>query len=207
MPFTGLRSTHIAAAAAIVVLGGLLLVRGPWSVGAQESQNAPETSNVAMNCAPGQQAVVRQSVVNRALEVNIHCVTARESIGYMDQFGQPYGQPYAQPYPQRTAYVAPITQPRASYAPVRQEVARPIVRKRSWQKTALVIGGSAGAGAGIGALIGGKKGAAIGGAAGAAGGTGAVMAGGNKDATIAAGVPLTVRLTAPATVTIEKDEK
>ncbi len=69
------------------------------------------------------------------------------------------------------------------------------------------IGASAVVGAIIGAAIGGKKGAAIGGAAGAAGGTGAVMAGGNKDATIAAGVPLTVRLTSPATVTIEKDSK
>jgi len=69
------------------------------------------------------------------------------------------------------------------------------------------IGASAVVGAIIGAAIGGKKGAAIGGAAGAAGGTGAVMAGGNKDATIAAGVPLTVRLTSPATVTIEKESK
>jgi len=69
------------------------------------------------------------------------------------------------------------------------------------------IGASAVVGAIIGAAIGGKKGAAIGSAAGAAGGTGAVMAGGNKDATIAAGVPLTVRLTSPATVTIEKDSK
>jgi hypothetical protein len=35
-------------------------------------------------------------------------------------------------------------------------------RKRSWQKEALIIGGSAGAGAAIGAVAGGKKGAAIG---------------------------------------------
>ena len=42
---------------------------------------------------------------------------------------------------------------------------------RSWQKRALVIGGSSGAGAGIGALIGGKKGALIGAAIGGGGGT------------------------------------
>jgi hypothetical protein len=42
--------------------------------------------------------------------------------------------------------------------------------KRSWEKEALIIGGSAGAGTGIGALAGGKKGAGIGAAAGGVGG-------------------------------------
>ena len=37
---------------------------------------------------------------------------------------------------------------------------------RTWQKRALIIGGSSGAGAGLGALIGGKKGALIGAAIG-----------------------------------------
>jgi hypothetical protein len=39
-------------------------------------------------------------------------------------------------------------------------------RQRNWKKTALVIGGSAGAGAGVGAIAGGKKGALIGAAIG-----------------------------------------
>jgi hypothetical protein len=39
-------------------------------------------------------------------------------------------------------------------------------RKRSWEKEALIIGGGAAAGAGIGALAGGKKGAGIGAATG-----------------------------------------
>ncbi len=34
--------------------------------------------------------------------------------------------------------------------------------RRSWQKTAMVIGGSAASGAGVGAIVGGKKGALIG---------------------------------------------
>lgn len=42
--------------------------------------------------------------------------------------------------------------------------------KRSWEKEALIIGGSAGAGTAIGALSGGKKGAAIGATAGGVGG-------------------------------------
>jgi hypothetical protein len=42
--------------------------------------------------------------------------------------------------------------------------------KRSWEKEALIIGGSAGGGAAIGAIAGGKKGAGIGAAAGGVGG-------------------------------------
>jgi len=42
--------------------------------------------------------------------------------------------------------------------------------KRSWEKEALIIGGSAGAGTAIGALAGGKKGAGVGAAAGGVGG-------------------------------------
>jgi hypothetical protein len=48
-------------------------------------------------------------------------------------------------------------------------VSRETVRRepeRSWGKTAMIIGGSSGAGAGIGGLIGGKKGALIGAAIG-----------------------------------------
>jgi hypothetical protein len=42
---------------------------------------------------------------------------------------------------------------------------------RSWKKSALVIGGSSAAGAGVGAIVGGKKGALIGGLAGGAAGS------------------------------------
>ncbi|MCU1381581.1 MAG: hypothetical protein JWL71_278 [Acidobacteria bacterium] len=42
--------------------------------------------------------------------------------------------------------------------------------KRSWEKEALIIGGSAGAGTVIGAVAGGKKGAGIGAATGGVGG-------------------------------------
>jgi len=67
------------------------------------------------------------------------------------------------------------------------------------------IGASAVLGAILGGVIGGRKGAAIGGAAGAAGGTAAVMAGGVNEATIPAGTPLSLRLTAPVTVLVERD--
>jgi hypothetical protein len=46
----------------------------------------------------------------------------------------------------------------------------PHANKRSWEKEALIIGGSAGAGTAIGALAGGKKGAGVGAATGGVGG-------------------------------------
>jgi outer membrane lipoprotein SlyB len=61
-------------------------------------------------------------------------------------------------------------------------------------------------GAIIGAAIGGKKGAAIGTMAGAAGGAGVVQAGGRNDAVFAAGTPLTLRLTQPITVMVERNQ-
>ncbi len=66
------------------------------------------------------------------------------------------------------------------------------------------IGGAAVGGAILGAILGGTKGAVIGGATGAAGGTAAVMAGDRHAATLPAGATVTVRLTAPVTVTVPK---
>ena len=68
------------------------------------------------------------------------------------------------------------------------------------------VGASAALGGLLGAVIGGKKGAAIGATVGAAGGSAAVMAGAAPNAILQAGTPLTVRLTAPVTVEIEKED-
>src|SRR6516164_4805466 len=54
-------------------------------------------------------------------------------------------------------------------------------QKRSWEKEALIIGGSAGAGTAIGAIAGGKKGAAVGATAGGIGGLIYDLATRNKD--------------------------
>jgi hypothetical protein len=53
---------------------------------------------------------------------------------------------------------------------VERQPEAPHTNKRTWEKEALIIGGSAGAGTAIGAVAGGKKGAAIGAAAGGIGG-------------------------------------
>ena len=66
------------------------------------------------------------------------------------------------------------------------------------------IGGGAVAGAILGAIFGGGRGAAIGGAAGAAGGTAAAAAGDAEPATLPTGTTLTVRLSRPSSVTVER---
>jgi hypothetical protein len=73
-------------------------------------------------------------------------------------------------------------------------------------ESARKIGGAAAGGAIIGAILGGGKGAVLGGAAGAAGGTAATMAGGRNPASLAAGTVITVRLTDPVSVDVEKHE-
>lgn len=70
--------------------------------------------------------------------------------------------------------------------------------------TATKVGTGAAAGAILGGLLGGKRGAIIGATAGAGGGTAVVMAGGAREAVLEAETPLTVRLTAPATITVER---
>ena len=65
-----------------------------------------------------------------------------------------------------------VSRDEVTRAPVVVETRAPAPNrtKRSWEQEALIIGGSAGAGAAIGALAGGTKGAGIGAAAGGVGG-------------------------------------
>src|SRR5688500_2054042 len=83
-----------------------------------------------------------------------------------------YGAPPVSYYDNRPAYAQPdiVQRPAVRTQTVRPRAQRVVYQetapKRSWKKTALIIGGSAGAGAGVGALAGGKKGALIGAAIG-----------------------------------------
>jgi type IV secretory pathway VirB10-like protein len=69
------------------------------------------------------------------------------------------------------------------------------------------IGGAAIGGAVLGAILGGGKGAVAGASVGAAGGTAAVMAGGRNAATLAGGSVVTVRLSAPVSLQVERDQQ
>lgn len=70
--------------------------------------------------------------------------------------------------------------------------------------SAVKIGGGAIGGAIIGGILGGGKGAVLGGTAGAGAGTALAMSGERSAATLVAGAPITVRLTHPVAVTVER---
>jgi hypothetical protein len=72
------------------------------------------------------------------------------------------------------------------------------------RESAAKIGGGAVGGAVLGAILGGKKGAIIGSTVGAGAGGAAVMASDASTATLPAGSTVTVRMSTPATVTVEK---
>jgi hypothetical protein len=74
-------------------------------------------------------------------------------------------------------------------------------------ESAKKIGAGAVGGAILGAILGGGKGAAIGAAAGAGGGTAVVMAGDRNAANLPAGTIVTVRLTEPVAVDVEKRDE
>jgi hypothetical protein len=78
----------------------------------------------------------------------------------------PYDAPA--PAPRRVA----ASRPASTYSPAPRPVTQ-VERNsgRNWAKTAMVIGGSSAAGAGLGAIFGGKKGALIGAAIGGGAGT------------------------------------
>ena len=93
---------------------------------------------------------------------------ARTAMGYPVNMVRPAAAPVNAGY---DPYVAPAPAPRrvasASNGASRATSARVVENKgRDWKKTALIIGGSTAAGAGVGAIFGGKKGALIGAAVG-----------------------------------------
>ncbi len=85
-------------------------------------------------------------------------------------------------------------------------VSEPIFREGDspTRESAAKIGGGAIGGAIIGGILGGGKGAVIGSTVGAGAGSAAVLAGGRNAATLPSGTPVTVRLTEPATVTVNR---
>jgi len=120
-------------------------------------------SGLQLRCEPGQRAVIR----------NVGNATVAECVdGGMSNGGVTAT---------RAALVYPVSEVRQFQPPVRARTValqRPVRTasverrpQRDWTKTAMVIGGSSAAGAGLGAIFGGKKGALIGAAIGGGAGT------------------------------------
>src|SRR2546426_8363127 len=124
---------------------------------ANERFNLPDEANTAatpllqIRCEPGQRAAIRQVAGATVAE----CLDAVSSDRYASVSTPVAYQP--PPVPVYQTYPAPRP---ATTTRVRESSGR------DWKKTALVIGGTTGAGAGIGAIFGGKKGALIGAAIG-----------------------------------------
>ncbi|MEO8258652.1 MAG: hypothetical protein ABI868_14990 [Acidobacteriota bacterium] len=117
-------------------------------------------SGLQLRCEPGQRAVISSVGGATAAE----CVGAAIAGGYtMTPAALTYPVSEARQF--RPAVATAAARPRVRTASVAR---RP---KRDWQQTAMVIGGSGAAGAGLGAIFGGKKGALIGAAIGGGAGT------------------------------------
>ena len=137
------------------------------------ANTAPFNNGATMQCQPYEEAVLRRAFVNGREVTDVTCITrssAYAPAGYAPQaFAQPVYQPAYQPQPVYRDNI--VTRPAARARTVSQSSRERVViddreQERSWGKTAMIIGGSTGAGAGIGGLIGGKKGALIGAAVG-----------------------------------------
>ncbi len=128
----------------IVGVFGLGLFAGSFYGGtaARDLAGAP-----SVDCGSGREAVLQPLVVDGMTSVQVKCIAmARE---------------------RSVASAAPAAAPAAVPAAPAVEAKK----SRSTKESALIIGGSAGAGAGIGAIAKGKKGAALGAAIGGVAGT------------------------------------
>jgi hypothetical protein len=174
-----------AAAAAVAGLGALLVGCGANALpNAQVQAMAAAGAPMSIACEPNQRAVVRQVVVNGVMQAQGECVTAVPGVATANGYGAAApvsyaaapapvpvnyvpGYGYTQAAIPETRLVQPVyTQPAVRTVEPRrlstQRVERSVRPKRSVKKSAVIIGSSAGVGAGVGALVGGKKGAGIG---------------------------------------------
>ena len=158
----------------------------PAAAAAPASPGAP----MLVNCAPGHQPLIRQVAVQGAWVPQVECVAAdggQRMAAPQLMAPPPMATVQQTPVPMLATPVhapAPVPVPpaaAASYEPsvvARRPAPRRVVydedvveyrspkKGRSWQKSAIIIGSSAGVGAGVGAATGGKKGALIGAAIG-----------------------------------------
>jgi hypothetical protein len=131
------------------------------------ANTAALNNGASLQCQPYEEAVLRRALVNGREVTDITCITRTSAYLPQAAYAQAYAQPvYQQPVYRDDIVTRPVVRTR-TVSPSRQRVVTARrENERSWGKTAMIIGGSSGAGAGIGGLIGGKKGALIGAAVG-----------------------------------------
>ena len=169
------------AATALLVTYGCGGTQAAPGVSAQQVAAQPQAP-VVVSCEPHQRTLVRPVVVNGQALSQVECVAASPELAAAYA---PTAQAVPAGYYRTSTQQAPVVYEdlapaRVVSAPATRTVARPVrtrqvvydepvQKKRSVKKSVAIIGGSAAAGAGIGALAGGKKGALIGAAIGGGG--------------------------------------
>ena len=155
--------TLIGAVAGALAVGAMLV---SYDLGARRSFSADLAPTTQMVIGPD--GVARPYLVQASqASFGQTPVTAQQPYGWSPYGAMmapaavaPYGGAQPQYVNQPVAYSQPAVRRVSSQRTYATE--RAVKPARTWQKSALLIGGSAGAGAGIGALMGGKKGAGIG---------------------------------------------
>ena len=130
---------------------------------------------LSVGCQPPEAAVIQEFEFRGEKGVNSRCVIVSESMSAAPA-GELAPVPSSRLMPAAyQAQPAVLTSPAPAVVPAAAPVTRQAPRRadsaRTWKKTALIIGGSTAAGAGVGGVIGGKKGALIGAAIGGGGST------------------------------------
>ena len=177
------RMRVLAATLALAAMGaaacGTAASSGTGTAITQGQSNAVAPGGLTVACGPGQQALVTQRVVNGQQTTAVECAGAIASPAATVNAGMANGMAWPTAGEPMAAQPVALARPAAyvtdgqvlTYQPQPRPRARVQVRKagRTVQKSALIIGSSAGIGAGVGAAIGGKKGALIGAAIGGGG--------------------------------------
>ena len=145
--------TPMAAAAVGALISGVAV----YAVGARAAQNNPFADVPALV----QTVDGRYILVPDAQPVGF-APTGYAPMGYATA-PPPVAAPLVVRQSPAPARVYRTAEPVQEQASVRETTVRP---QRSWTKTAMVVGGSAASGAGVGGLVGGKKGALVGAAIG-----------------------------------------
>jgi hypothetical protein len=139
--------------------------------GAAASESVGGQAPVLVSCGAGQQTLVRQIWLNGQPTSQVECVgTAAATRGVVYPSAQVRTVSDEEVVYDRVVVQEPRVV-RTAQAPVYRQTEGVSKPRRSWQKTALIIGGSTAAGAGVGGIVGGKKGALIGAAIGGGGST------------------------------------
>jgi hypothetical protein len=172
--------TFLSAILGVIAIGVLLIAYGVFNPRAATADSyqlarpayadrlslrddaAGGAPQLQLRCEPGQRAVIRQVAGAAAGE----CI---DDVSFGDA---PRATRASVAYPVNEVRTIRQAQPARAYQSAPRRTSARVDRSgRDWGKTAMVIGGTSAAGAGIGALFGGKKGALIGAALGGGAGT------------------------------------